>query len=136
MNSPVLYSETALPGVAQRDPDGVYFLRTPQGFNLFRVANTVGKEYVVLRIDAANVDGLSALLAAKADKTVVLTATVNGSSITHADLSGKSAANVAGFSFNGGINKSADGFTLTGTTLTFTDGTTLETGDVLTIRFK
>lgn len=42
------YGPTGLPAAVDRDPDGVYFLRTVNGYKIYTVANTAGKEFVEL----------------------------------------------------------------------------------------
>lgn len=48
MAVPKFYAVTDLTGilVANRDVNGIYFLRTANGFKAYRVANTVGKEWI------------------------------------------------------------------------------------------
>lgn len=55
------YSVTAMPVAASRDSNGIYFVRTPQGFNLLRVDETINKNVIPLRVDWDNIDNKPSL---------------------------------------------------------------------------
>lgn len=55
------YALTALPPAAERDVNGVYFIRTPTGMKIYAIANTSGKEAVELDVQSAiqNLQGVT-----------------------------------------------------------------------------
>lgn len=61
MAIPKFYSVTDIVSIptGERDVNGVYFLRTPQGYQLYRVADTSGKEFIPLDISLDTVLGVS-----------------------------------------------------------------------------
>lgn len=45
------YATTSLPSAINRDPFGIYLIRTVDGFKLYAIADTPGKEAVELKVD-------------------------------------------------------------------------------------
>lgn len=45
------YATTSLPSAINRDPFGIYLIRTADGFKLYAIADTPGKEAVELKVD-------------------------------------------------------------------------------------
>src|SRR5690606_27023475 len=58
---PVFYSKTDLLSipVAQRDPNGIYYLRTSDGFREYRVADTPTRDFIPMEIEGVTAEKIS-----------------------------------------------------------------------------